>query len=191
MQRTLQIFDAYFEFVRSLGGMTLPEEVLPPEMIDNTRSSKYEGITSWKLIKSRVEDAEIASLVELYGKGIPDSFQSFLQYKCYLDLQQVGKWGINFFDVLPQKGISKMIEAIKTDYQAFINENYLVFAEYGDSYGVICFDANKEKVNLDYDIVMIAFDEMKPRKIAENFDDLFIKIEVWLEDWKASHTEKQ
>ena len=80
---------------------------------------------------------------------------------------------------------------LKTDYQAFTNENYLVFAEYGDSNGVICFDANEEKANSDYEIVMISFDEMKLRKIAENFDDLFVKIEVWLEDWKATQKEKK
>ncbi len=164
--------------------MTLPKEMIPFEMIDETRSSKCEGIACWKLIESTVSDAEIVSLAKVYGRDIPDSFKSFLQHKCYLDVQ-VGEWNINFFDVLPQKGISEMIEVVKTDYQEFTNKNYLVFAEYGDNCGVVCFDANNEKANSDYEIIMIAFDEMTPRKIAENFDDLFLKIEMWLEDWKA------
>ena len=184
MKSTNEIFDDYWAFHLEIGGMTLPYQLIPPQMKDHSRKSNHDGISCWKTIPSTIEDEEIERLESAYRNPLPSSYKAFLKYKHYLHFTNVGEYSLDFFDCDPKKRFTEWIPAIIEEFAPFVNYKYLVIGTFQDSTGVLCFDANQELDDNEYPMVLIdyAFEAIVP--LADDFESFFQDLHVFMNNWR-------
>ncbi len=186
MKTIFEVFDEYWNFHSEISGMNLPYQMIPPQMKDHTRKSKQDGISCWKTIPSTFTDQEIEELETAYRNPLPTSFKQFLQFKHYINFKNVGAYSLDFFDAEPRKRFDEWIPSLKSEFEPFINHKYLVIGTFQDLTGVVCFDGNARVKDHEFPLVLIdfAFEAIEP--MAENFEDLFTRIEEHLKSWKKN-----
>jgi len=186
MKTNFEIFDEYWEYHLELGGMTLPYQMIPPQMKDHSRKSNHDGISCWKLIPSTITNEELTELEEAYRNPLPNSFKNFLQYKHYIQFTNVGTFSLDFFNNEPKTRFDEWIPSLKSEFEPFINHKYLVIGTFQDLTGVLCFDGSKEVENNEYPLVLIdfAFEAIEP--LADNFYSFFQDLAKQMDKWRRT-----
>jgi hypothetical protein len=168
-----KVLDKYFDFMRESGDYAFASmtEYIPEVMLDKSKKEDDEGYSFWLPIESTVTDKEISDLEILFRHRLPDSFKYFLKQRHFmeLDLEQ----NANFFPVLPGRLVSTFKKIIDTFYWTFSDRNYLPFASYGD-WGVLCFNANKQFLGNEYEIVILDHDDEYQE--SQFYSDNFLKM---------------
>ena len=183
MQKIKKVIDKYFDFIDEIDGNSFIEDLIPELMLNTTKPAKYEGTRFWTAIDSTIGQKEIKELSAYFGHQLPNSYQFFLQYRHFIELQ-LGIDSFNFFKNLPNTLVEDTIEEIEDYYPGLIDKNYIPFARKSD-HGVFCFDANGITQNANYSIV--SFDQeddlSSPKKHSTSFELLFVEFEAHLDDW--------
>ena len=180
-----KVLDKYFNFCKepgqelSLSDMT---ERVPKEMLDHSRDKdqKDEDYSFWLPLKSNVSEKEISGLESLLRNKLPASYKHFLQERYFVDIHFTD---VDFFSNLPGLLVSAFREKIDNYYPQLPRKNYLPFASYKD-YGVLAFDANKNAVDNEYEIIVLDHEDdyTTPQFYAANFLSLFNTLDKQLDE---------
>ena len=164
-------------------GNSFIEELIPESLLNKAKEPKYEGTRFWKAIDSEIGELELNEIENYYRHSLPDSFKFFLSYRHFLELN-LGQHSVSFFKNLPNTIVTDIKEEIENYYEGLVERSYLPFASLGD-YGVLCFDANIEKANHDYQIVSFDHEDeyTTPENYSPNFEEMFVEFESNLDDW--------
>ena len=180
MEIIKKVLDLYFEFVQKKGGNILPKEWIPIKMVGADVDDDY---SKWLAISSTVSKKDIVELENYWKHPVPPSFEQFLSYRHYLELE-LGINGVRFFPNKPQTMTADFKEETISTNPDLISRNYLPFAIMGD-YEILCFNANKKSVNSELPIVSFDLEEdfENPHFFADSFEVMFIEFEDHLNQW--------
>lgn len=168
------IVDVYLKKLVDNELNTLPVAI-EPEMADPDQDATEEWRT-WLPIDSKVTDNEIEEMEGRIGHKYPDDYKTFLKHKHFYELQisQVSfcEHAVNTW----RASVANMIfGGYPTEF--LIDKGYIPFGNWSD-WGLVCFDANRNKVDNNYPIVLwdheIAneFQELSP-----DFHELLLKLD--------------
>ena len=196
------VIDRYFAFMNELGGNNHLSQFIPAAMIDNSCALRFEaeGYACWKPIKSTITLNDIKFLETKIGYEIPLSYKSFLQHVYYIDLN-LGNQPINFFSLLPDNTIEKLLQEvtsfppslIKMKYKPPLARGYIPFGNFSD-YGLACFDTTKNPtIGNEYPLIWLDHEDgyQHPQPLAINFTSIFQEFSVHLDNWIKSKCEKE
>ncbi|SEO26956.1 SMI1-KNR4 cell-wall [Flavobacterium sp. CF108] len=150
------------------------------EMADPTQDKKEEW-RIWFPIDSRVNDFEIEEFENQLGHKLPNDYKTFLKHKHFYELQisevSFCRHPVNIW----KASLSEMIfEDYPTEF--LIEKGYVPFARWSD-WGLLCFDSNRNKENLNYPIVL--WDHETEDQINDEYEDFYSFLtEIDIEDKK-------
>lgn len=145
------------------------------EMADPNQNEKEEW-RFWFPIKSKITDNEIEEFEIQLGYKLPQEYKVFLKFKHFYELNIAG---VSFCRHSVHSWRKDQVEMIFDGYptEFLIEKGYIPFADYSD-WGLLCFDANRNKEDHNYPVVL--WDHEIPDEVKEvynDFYDLIIKID--------------
>jgi len=168
-----QIIDDTFERMSlEKHSMSVPDHDMPIEMRDHSIEKESDWI-GWKPIKTNLTLNDFKSFELAIGFNLPSSYKYFLSYKYFYKLNLINP-SINFPTNLPEEGFDSLKEFMFgfSDGKELFEKGYLYFADFYD-YGYLCFNANKEQENHEYEILYFDHEEIEtPHLYCENFKKL-------------------
>ena len=179
-----KVLDRYFDFCTepgeeySLADMT---EFIPEMLLDRSKPEDENGYSFWLPVKSEVTESHLSEFEMLLKHPLPGSYKYFLQQRYFLQLFLDAD--IDFFSNLPELLAKEFKEKIEVYYPELPARNYLPFASYRD-YGVLAFDANKNALDNEYEIVMLDHEDGYKSTVfyAGNFISVFQQIDKKLDE---------
>lgn len=169
--------DSSIEWLRQRNLLVFPDDEMPTEMYDKSRSDEKENDEKpWKPIPSTVSDEELIALENKIGYKFPNSYKEFLKYNHFYELHSA--CGFQPFQHVIHRWKEKLTENyFEVDLKEFmLDKGYIWFGEHEDL-GFLCFDTNDKSVNdNEYPVVNIDYDVIdKPKIIYKNFLECLTK----------------
>lgn len=127
-----------------------PDVLVPEYMLDQTRSSPFEGIVYWKPVPTDITEATFQAFETSLGYELPETYKQFLSYRYFIELnfkhdaiffRHTASWTKDYFDTLSQ-----------TEFSETVGSGYIPFANINDQ-GYFCFDASWQVPDNEYPIV--------------------------------------
>lgn len=178
----IRVIDKYFAFLEELDGFHDIAELVPNDMIDNTRPLKFEGTRLWKVIPSKVTNKQIQEYENRLGSRLPKSYKFFLKYKNFIEMS-LGEYQIVFFKNLSTDWMETLLE--ECQHYNLGGRGLIPFAHYSD-YGVVCFDTNVI-TNEDFEPPIVWLDHQngfdQADYVASSFVNLIASCDPHLDDW--------
>ena len=144
------------------------------EMSDPNQDMNEELYT-WFPIDSKVTKSEIEEIENRIGYEFPLSYKLFLKHKHFYELH-ISE--VSFCEHPINTWRASQIEKIFNGYptEFLIEKGYIPIADWSD-WGLICFDANRNKIDKNYPVVLWdhEIDEFVDK--YKDFEDLIIKID--------------
>ena len=179
-----EVVDKYYEMINELGGMSLPNESIPMQMLDLDRTSKFEGINYWKRIDSTITNNELVEMEKFYSAKLPNQLKKFIQDKFYLDLE-FGDFAFRIFELTPELKLDHWKNEILENYENMNSNGYLVFGETDSS--VLCLNAKEFQDPEKFEVGLIDIYSGNYMRLANNFNEFTNQLSNWLNDWMNSN----
>jgi len=108
-----------------------------------------EGWVQWRITEPRVTLNDIASLEKRFGIEFPNYFRAYLLAACHLfDQIHSSKYEqLIFMTHVPSNKPLGPLESLLSSWQPLISASFIPFAEWGDGWGPMCFDAQQRSVD--------------------------------------------
>ena len=178
-----EVVDQYYEMIIELGGMSLPSESIPKQMMDFDRTSNFEGISYWKRIDSTITNNEVLELEKFFSAKLPRQLKEFVQDKFYLDLE-FGDHAFRVFKLTPDLKLEHWKNEILENYENLYSKGYLIFGETDSA--VLCLDTKEVQDPEKFEVGLIDIYSDEYLKLANNFNEFTDQLNTWLSDWKNS-----
>jgi len=109
---------------------------VPPAMWDGDPDG--DGIVRWKSVPSGIDDAQLDALEEEYGVRFPSALRQYLTYAAILNVEKF------LLPNVPSDNPLGPLTAGMDAWKPLIAAGFLPYGEYGDGYGPVCFDSQRE-----------------------------------------------
>ena len=135
---------------------------VPPEM--QVGDVDEEGWVAWKVLPSTLNASEVEELEKEFGVQFPPLFRAYLLARFHL-FDQVHSRKYNqliFMSDTPSRKSLAEIRALIEGWQDLIDAGFVAFAEWGDSWGPMCFDVEQRAADGDCPIVWMDHELLIP-----------------------------
>jgi hypothetical protein len=163
---------------------------VPPEMQIGTPDE--EGLVQWRITPSPLTDQDISDLEARFNVAFPNFFRAYLLAACHLFDQVCSRR----FDQkilmmpVPSNNPTGALESLMSSWQPLIAASFVPFAEWGDSWGPMCFDALQRSnddcpiVWMDHDILITLGEEACSDRnvVAPHVQPLYSGARDFIED---------
>ncbi len=135
---------------------------VPPEMW--LGEPNHDGWVEWRVLPSSLTLDAISKLESEFCLTFPRPFQAYLlaRFHCFDQLQsQKYKQLIMFPDLRTRDPLRKLRDSLQA-WRALIKADLIPFAEWGDGWGPMCFDANCRNNDNDCPILWLDHEQIIP-----------------------------
>lgn len=135
---------------------------VPPEMFDGDIDD--DGWVAWKMLPSTLSPDDVAQLESEFDIAFPPLFRAYLLAGCQLfDQIHSSKYGQLIFnvDVPSNKPLGPIRDLIRA-WNPLLSAHYVPFAQWGDGWGPMCFDAANRHDDGDCPIVWMDHELLIP-----------------------------
>ena len=135
---------------------------VPPEMWDGEVNS--DGWVAWKMLPSTLKEADIEHLEEEFGVRFPPLFRAYMLARFQLfDQVHSQKYDqLIFMTAVPSRCPLKPLRTLLQSWGALNSAGFNPFAEWGDAWGPMCFDAQERDSEGDCPIVWMDHELLCP-----------------------------
>ena len=157
------LLEAYYapDTARGVASDPPTQYTVPPEM--QVGSVDNEGWVQWRITEPRITLDDVAALESRFAVTFPDYFRAYLLTACHL-FDQVRSSRYNqlvSMTHVPSNAPLRPLESLLTNWRPLISASYIPFAEWGDGWGPMCFDA-QQRVDDDCPIVWMDHEILVP-----------------------------
>jgi hypothetical protein len=123
-----------------------------------------EGWVEWRVLPSTLTEAEVAALESEFGVQFPPVFRAYLLARFQLfDQVRSRRYDqqILMTDTPAGKPLRRLRELMKA-WRPLIGASFVPFAQWGDGWGPMCFDANQRRADGECPVVWMDHEALIP-----------------------------
>ena len=140
-----------------------PEDAgIPPEMQVGEVNAK--GWVEWRILPSTLCDADVAAVESEYGVQFPPLFRAYLlaRFQRFSQVHSRRHDQLIFMTDTPSRDTLEKLINLLSGWRPLIDAGFVPFAEWGDGWGPMCFDAACRKGDGDCPVVWMDHEMLIP-----------------------------
>jgi hypothetical protein len=135
---------------------------VPPEM--QVGAVNDDGWVEWRLLPSTLSEPDVAAIEREFGVEFPPLFRAYLLARFHLfDQVMSGRYQqqVLMTDTPGNRPLAPLRELL-TAWRPLIEAGYVPFAQWGDGWGPMCFDARARRADGDCPVVWLDHERVIP-----------------------------
>jgi len=167
IERVGRLIDAYYAQAKPIlrkgvASQKSTDYGIPPEMFAGPISES--GWVEWKLLPSTLKASDIEQLETEFGVKFPPSFQAYLlaRHHCFDQMSSRRHEESIMLPDLPSRNPLRKLREELHGWRPLIAAGLIPFAEFGDGYGPICFDASRRSADGECPILWVDHEVIAP-----------------------------
>jgi len=194
IERIAQLLESYYQRApaivrRSVASHNPKDHAVPQDMWAGPVNS--EGWVDWKLLPSTVTDDDIAELEVRFAVAYPPSFRAYLRarFHCFDQVRSARYDQLISLPKMQTRDPLYQVRELLAAYRSLIPAQLIAFAEWGDGWGPMCFDAQRRGGDgecpilwLDHELIPFGQQTIARSKVAPLEKFLYGSFEELLQD---------